>query len=112
MLKSEVTEFVNTWLIDDKKVFKTYNYFSLDYIVIQKINEDLYKCLIKHSTTDMGSFNRDEMIRMIGANIFIDSPFEHWNQDFHEVRSQGCICGANSTNDPNCHDFRCPKHKK
>jgi hypothetical protein len=111
MLKSDVDRLIESWLLADRYIFKTYNWFSLDYIVIERISDDKFECH-KNSTSNMGSFNKSEMIRLIGANIFIHLPFEHWNQDFRLLRSGGCECGAARTNNPDKHAFRCPKYRK
>ena len=94
MLRSDVERLVDSWLIGDRYVFKTYNYFSLDYLVIERKREDEFECDRKASTTDMGTFNRDEIVRMISANIFIHQLFERPDQDFRQLRSGGCTCGG------------------
>jgi hypothetical protein len=111
MLKSDVDLLVENWFLKDKYVFITYNWFNLDYIVIERVrDEEFVTC--KNSTSDMGSFTREEMVYLIGMNIFIYQPSEHWNQDFHYVRSNGCTCGAASTANPDKHAFNCKKWTK
>ena len=111
MLKSDVALLVENWFLKDKYVFITYNWFNLDYIVIERVrDEEFVTC--KNSTSDMGSFTKEEMIKLIGMNIFVHQPLEGSNQDFHEVRSGGCHCGAASTNNPDKHAFGCRKYKK
>jgi len=111
MLKSDTDLFVESWSIGTKYVFVTYNWFNKDYVVIEKKNEEEYVCL-KNSTSNMGSFTKNEMTKLIGSGIFVYMPFEHWDQDWHFIRSGGCDCGAASTNNPDKHDFGCKKYKK
>jgi hypothetical protein len=100
MLSSEVEKFIENWFINDRYVFKTYNWFSLDYIVIRRVREDYFECDKEHSTSDMGSFNKDEMTRMVSANIFIYMPLERPDQDFRLLRSGGCTCGGYRLSEP------------
>jgi hypothetical protein len=112
MLKSEVEKLLEFWLINEKFVFKTNQNFHLDYLVIKKNHEDDYECDKISSTTDLGSFNKTEMIRLIGSEVFVYLPMESPNQDFRRVRSGNCHCGAMSTSNPNFHAFYCPLYRK
>ena len=111
MLKSDVERLIENWFLKDKYVFITYNWFNLDYIVIERVNDETFVTQ-KNSTTDMGSFSKEEMIKLISMNIFIYQPLEHWDKDWHNVRSGGCDCGAASTNNPDKHSFGCKKYKR
>lgn len=112
MLRSEIDKLLEYWLINEKFVFRTHQNFHLDYLVIEKKNEDYYECDRMQSTSDLGSFNKTEMVRLIGSGVFIYLPQESPNQDFRRLRSGNCICGAMSTSNPNFHAFYCPLHKR
>lgn len=106
MLRSDVEKLIENWFLGDKYVFKTYNWFDLDYIVIVRVREDDFECDKALSTSDMGSFTKDDMVRLVGAGIFIYLPTEHSNQDFRLLRSGGCTCGGYRLNPPS-HAFTC-----
>lgn len=112
MLKSEVDFFVNSWLIGDILVFRSWNYYSLDIISIDRKSEELFECVPDHSTSNMGVFTKDEISRLISIGIFIHEPHERWNQDMHVLRANNCTCGASRTSSPTCHAFHCRKYIK
>src|SRR5208282_4836077 len=106
MLKSDVDLLIESWPLGDKYVFITYNWFNKDYIIIERKSEEKFECL-KISTSDMGTFTKNDMTKLIGSDIFQYMPLEYWDKDWHVVRSGGCDCGAASTNNPDKHSFEC-----
>jgi hypothetical protein len=111
MLHSDVIHLLDSWLLKDRYVFLSKNYFSVDYIVLEKITEDLYE-FHKNSTVIMNGLTRGEMLKLLSMDIFVHLPFEHWNQDFHDKRANNCSCGAHATSNPDCHAFYCQKYKR
>jgi hypothetical protein len=111
MLKSDTTAFMDTWAIDVKYTFITMNWFNFDYVVLERLGEDEFKTY-KSSTTDMGTFTKEEVEKLVGSDIFIYKPFEHWDQDFHALRSSRCDCGSNATINKDLHATWCRKYSK
>ena len=111
MLKLEVDALLHSWLIGLKYVFYSKNWFSGDFIVLERIHEDLFRTC-KNSTSDMGDFTESEVKKLVSMDIFVHLPFEGPSQDFHEKRAEFCNCGANATNNKDCHSHWCRKYKR
>jgi len=110
MLKSDTDLFVESWSIGTKYLFKSYNYFSLDFIVLKRIDENTFECC-KNSTINISSFSKEEIVKLIGMNLFIHEPYISTEADLHDVRSNGCTCGSNATTEKEKHAFHCRKYK-
>lgn len=112
MAPNDIDFHLLNWADGFKRVYKYWSMsFITEYVVLEKVNDNEFKCDRTNSTIDFGTKNKDELIKLLGSNVLIYfetfSAFSHYEM----YKTRGCICGAWATVNKNCHAHWCVLYK-
>ena len=112
MAPREVDDFLEAWSDGSERGFKLTdpNLFGVEWVVILKREDDRYEVLERRSSCKAGPFNKVQMQKLLGSNR-LEVYSSVWGIDFKYKKSNGCICGAWATKNPDCHSWWCEKAK-
>ena len=95
MVRTDVEDFLSKWYGTDGKIFKYVRFGPLEYVcIVRGMWGEEYKCDLDKSTTDVGTFNKEDFIKKLTNEELIYVEDSQHLRDGHYHKTGGCTCGA------------------
>jgi len=112
MAPKEITKLLDAWKLDEELAFHYYEYLlDVEIVTIKKVEDNLFELVPGKSSINIaGPWYKSDLEKTLGRDglktMQVNKFGEYWK------KSDGCICGAWATGDPDCHAYYCAKYRK
>jgi len=112
---TEATTYLTNWIVGEKKVLKYYTILrkGVNYIILTKVKEDLYKVDTIKSSCSIGPYysTKDMIEKLVDKEFRPGEAFLGTERDYKSDRIGLCECGLGETTYSDMHYKFCPLYQ-
>ena len=112
MMPSKVNDILDNWSIDITRSFKhkCYSLYGPEYLVIRRVEPELFQVDKDRSTIDLGKITKKELTQMLSCDIL--EPIDTYTTySYKGTKGNGCSCGSWIMGESYPHSDGCIKYK-